>query len=52
MVLLKHSSTMDRVKDLLEVRLDVLHNEEDLLEAVKIDVLVFVQLLLDYRGRF
>ena len=51
-VLLKHGSSVNGVKDFLEIRLDVLHDKENLLEAVKVQILVFVQLLLDSHGRF
>ena len=51
-VLLEYSSSVNGVKDFLEIRLDVLHDKENLLEAVKVQILVFVQLLLDSHGRF
>lgn len=52
MVLLKHSSPVNRVKDLLEVGLNVFHDKEYLLEAIEVQILVFVQLLLDGGDRF
>ena len=48
MVFFKDSSTMNRIENLLEVRLNELNNEEDLFEAFDTDVLEVIQLLRDY----
>ena len=39
---------MNRIENLLEVRLNELNNEENLFEAFNTDVLEVIQLLLDY----
>ena len=48
MILLKDGATVDRIENLLEIRLNELYNKEDLFKALDSDMLVVIQLLLDY----
>ena len=47
-VLLENGASVYGVEDLLEVGLDEFNDHEYLLEAMQIDVLVLVQLFVDY----
>ena len=48
MILFQDGATVDRIENLLEIRLNELNNKEDLFKAFDSDMLVVIEFLLDY----